>query len=101
MNQSEPTLRNRTDEYLSLKILITNHSCETKKRTLLGHMQEIPAYLLAISDYNLDVALDGLITWDETCLFFVAKDLNVTDNLVALLKAGICSAHSAYELMLW
>ena len=68
-----------------------------QKRTLLGHMQKIPAYQQAVADYNKEVKLNGAKTWDETRLFFVAEDLNITDNLSALSNAGIGSAHIAFE----
>ena len=52
-------------------------------------MQKIPAYQLAVSDSNKDIALNGPKTWDKTRLFFIAKDLNVIDNLVALSKPAL------------
>ena len=64
-----------------------------QKRTLLGHMQKIPTYQQVVADYNKDVKQNGAKTWDETRLFFVAENLNITDDLSALSKAGIGSAH--------
>ena len=32
------------------------------------------------------------MAWDETCLYFVNKDLEATDNLAGLSKAGVANS---------
>ena len=58
--------------------------------TLLGHMQSISFYQPAVNDYNKEIAPTGAKLWEETCLFFVPKDL-------ALSKASISNTYSAYN----
>ena len=64
-------------------------------RTLLGHLQAIPAMQQPVDDYNKKVLSDGAMSWNDTQKFFIKEDLKVTDNFQALSQAGIGSAHNA------
>ena len=64
-------------------------------RTLLGHLQAIPAMQQPADDYNKKILSNGAISWNDTRKFFIAEDLKATDNFQALSQAGISRAHNA------
>ena len=63
-------------------------------RTLLGHLQAIPAMQQPVDDYNKKVQSEGAMSWNDTRKFFIEEDLKATDNFQALSQAGIGSAHN-------
>ena len=44
-------------------------------RTLLGHLQAIPAMQQPVDDYNKKVQSEGPMSWNDTRKFFIQEDL--------------------------
>ena len=49
----------------------------------------------AVNNYNKIIQSGGPKLWNDTRKFFIKEDLKATNNLQALSKAGIGSAHNA------